>query len=267
MSDITTKNDLLAVFRKLGIERDMDVMVHSSMKSLGFVVNGALDVIDALLETVGRDGTILMPSHTGQLTDPAGWKNPPVPADKIEAVRLSMKPFDPKTTPIRNRGVIPGTFLTYDGIRRSIHPLNSVIARGPRAEYFTAVHELHGSEGMQSPIGRLYENNGHVLLIGVTLARCTAIHLAEFIADVPYLKKNSMKVLVKGKEGKNNFVHLERYPGDSEYFDKVRHDLAGKSIFKEADFRVGRITFFPIKPVVDFVVKRLKEDADYLIKP
>lgn len=264
--NITTKDDLIEVFGKLGLKRGMDVMVHSSMKSLGFVVNGALDVIDSLLEVLGEEGTLLMPSHTGQLTDPAEWKRPPIPTEFVETVRRCMKPFDIKTTPIRNRGVIPQVFLTYPGVCRSQHPLNSVIAKGRQAAYFTQTHPFHASEGMESPIGRMYERGGYVLLIGVTLARCTAVHLAEFIADVPYLKKNSLKVLVKAKNGDNEFVPLERYPGDSENFDKVRCDIYDEGIFKDLDFQCGKIIFFPIKPVVDFVVKRLKEDEKYLLK-
>ena len=265
--NITTKDDLIEVFGKLGLKKGMAVMVHSSMKSLGFVVNGAIDVIDALLEIIGNEGTLLMPSHTGQLTDPAGWKNPPVPSDYVETVKRYMNPFDPKTTPIRNRGVIPQVFLTYPGVYRSHHPLNAVIAKGRQAAYFTQKHPLHSSENMESPIGRLYEQGGYVILIGVTLARCTAMHLAEFTADVPYLKKSSLKVLVRGKGGNNEFVRLERYPGDSEYFDKVRRDIRCKDMFKDIDFRFGKLIFLPIQPVVDFVVERLKEDEDYLLKP
>lgn len=266
-SNITTKDDLIGVFSNLGLRRGTEVIVHSSMRSLGYVVNGALDVIDALLKLIGEEGTLLMPSHTGQLTDPAEWKNPAIPSEYIEIVRRSMRAFDPKTTPIRNRGAIPQAFFTYPGVYRSPHPLNSVIAKGARAEYFTRLHGLHDSEGMESPIGRLYARQGHVLLIGVTLTRCTAIHLAEFIADVPYLKKSSLKVLVRNEDGANKFVRLERYPGDSENFDKVRRDLKGMEIFKEVDFRCGSLIFFPIKPVVDFVVKCLKEDENHLIKP
>ena len=245
----------------------MDVMVHSSLRSLGFVVNGALDVIDSLLAIIGEEGTLLMPSHTGQLTDPAGWKNPHISSEYVETVRCCMRPFDSKTTPIRNRGVIPQTFLTYPDVCRSHHPLNSVTGKGRQAVYYTQTHPLHASEGLESPIGKLYERNGYVLLIGVTLARCTAIHLAEFIADVAYLKKNSLKVLWRGKDGCNEFVRLERYPGDSECFDKVRRDIQNKDIFKEIEFGCGKLIFFPIKPVVNFVVERLKENEEYLLKP
>ena len=76
---VTAKEDLLQLFCQLGLNITDDVMVHSSMRSLGYVVNGAVDVIDALITVVGLDeGTILMPAHTGQLSDPSGWSSPPL---------------------------------------------------------------------------------------------------------------------------------------------------------------------------------------------
>ncbi len=263
--NITTKDSLIKVFNRLGMTKGMDVMLHSSMKSLGYVVNGPLDVIDALLESVGDAGTVLMPAHTGQLTDPIGWKSPAIPAEFIETFRNSMKPFDAKTTPIRNRGIIPETFLTYPGVYRSNHPLNSVSAKGSRAQYYTQEHPLHASEGIDSPTGKLYLNNGYIILLGVTLYNCTAIHLAEYLADVPYLKQNPLKVLIKNSKGSNEFVRLERYSWCPYYnLEKVGHDLTTEGIFKEEDFQLGRLSFFPLKPVVDFVVDKLKKDENYL---
>lgn len=244
----------------------MDVMVHSSMRSLGYVVNGALDVIDALRDGVGPEGTILMPSHTGQLTDPAGWTNPPLAVEDVETVRQWMRPLDRKT-PIRNRGVIPQAFLGYEDVVRSEHPLNSVIAQGPRAREFTSSHPLHQSEGIESPIGSLYAAGGHVLLIGVSLTGCTAIHLAEFIADVPYLAENQLRVLVSGEDGSRQFVRLSRYPNNSDAFDKIRDDYLPNSTYREAKFREGTLTFFELRPLVDFVVGRLRNNPSYLQLP
>jgi len=264
---ITTKADLIDVFRAIGLSSGQDVMVHAAMSCLGYVVNGALDVIDALIETIGLDGTLLMPAHTGQLTDPAGWTNPPIPQEHIETVRHNMRPFDRQTTPIRNRGVIPQTLLTYSGVKRSSHPLNSVIARGARASYFTAIHNFSESEGWSSPIGKLYTIDGFILLIGVSLNSCTAIHLAEFIADVPYLKETRLKVLVHGQDNSKAFVPLERYPSSSEHFIKLRSEPSLGHFFKEVDFRFGKMLFFPLRPIIDFTVAQLSENPYYLITP
>lgn len=265
INGICTKNDLILDFKGIGLSKGMNLMVHSSLRSLGYVVNGANDVIDALLEIVGEEGILMMPSHTGDKTDPADWKNPPVPAEWVPIIRDSMKPFDPKTTPIRGRGNIPDTLLLYDGVFRSSHPIESVIAKGKRAKEFVESHPLNQSEGIESPIGKLYQNDGYVLLIGVDLSSNTSLHLAEYIVDVPYLKTANVKALVT--EGKNRqFVRLERYPESSKGFINIEKDLLQNNLIKISMINKAEIKFMKLKPVIDFVVERLLDDQNYLIK-
>jgi aminoglycoside N3'-acetyltransferase len=53
------------------------VVVHAGLEKLGYVVNGALDVIDAIFSLIGRQGTLLVPANSN-LTDPEQWQKPPV---------------------------------------------------------------------------------------------------------------------------------------------------------------------------------------------
>ena len=260
---VRTKTDLIEIFGKLGVSSGTHVMVHSSMKSLGYVVNGALDVIDSLIELVGKKGTILMPSHSGQLTDPMNWKVGNFSESEKDIIRQSMQPFDPKLTQIRNRGEIPRVFLTYPKVHRSFHPISSVAAKGKLARYLTSIHDLNESEGENSPVGRLYDLDGHILLIGVDLSSCSAIHLAEYKADVHYLANSKMRVLVKNTIGKPEFVDLMRYPGDSSRFIRVRSEL-GEDIFRTIKLNTCTITFFKIRPVIDYVFSKLLQNPNYL---
>ena len=265
LNHITTKNDIINLFQKLGIKKGANVFVHSSLSSLGYVVNGALDVIDALIQIIDpKSGTILMPAHSGQLTDPINWKAPAIKKELIDIVKINMKPFNKKVTPIRERGVIPESFLRYPNIERSNHPLNSVIAMGRLAKYFTQIHDLHAPEGLDSPIGRLYKKEGNILLVGVGLSRCTAIHLAEYLVDVSYLYESELKVLTTNN-GKNTFTKIKRYPNGSEHFDKLMPDLKKQKLVKSLKYRNTVLFYFNIKPVVDFAVTKLMNDKNYLI--
>ena len=264
---ITTKENLLNLFQDLGLKPSDDVMVHSSMRSLGYVVNGPVDVIDALITTLDlNEGTILMPSSTSQLTDPSAWSNPPLKnKEHILIVREKMNPFDLNLTPVRNRGIISQIFLSYAGIKRSNHPLNSVSALGKQASYYTSSHNFDEPEGLDSPIGRLYKNNGKVVGIGVPISTFTSIHLAEYIADLDYLYTDNPSVLIKQENGKNLFKKIKKYPVDSQRFSNALPILRKKKLITEIYYNGNLMISLSIKPAIDCIVDILKKSPEFLI--
>lgn len=177
---LETIRSLAAHLRALGVEPGMTLMVHSSLSSLGFVVGGAAAVILALEHVLGDTGTLAMPAHVYDLTDPAAWLDPIVPEAWHEAVRAAMPVFQPDLMPCREMGAIAETFRKQDGTLRSYHPFVSWSARGPHAARITANHHLSMSQGEGSPLARLYDLGAHVLLLGVGWNRNTTFHLAEY---------------------------------------------------------------------------------------
>ena len=73
---LVTRTSLVRDLRALGVAYGDKLLVHSSLASLGFVVGGGRTVIDALLDAVGEDGTIMMPTYSGENSDPAEWRRP-----------------------------------------------------------------------------------------------------------------------------------------------------------------------------------------------
>jgi aminoglycoside 3-N-acetyltransferase len=182
---LVTPATIATDLNRLGVRSGMLLNVHGAMSKLGFVVGGAQAVVQGLLDTLGPEGTLMMPSHSSQLSDPANWRNPPAPETWWQQIRAEMPAYDPARTPTRTMGAIPELFRTFPGALRSAHPQVSHAALGPLAARITAEHPLECLFGDASPIGKLYALNGWVLLLGVGHGNNTVLHLAEDRADFP----------------------------------------------------------------------------------
>lgn len=171
-------NDLKA----LGILPEDNLLVHSSLSSLGWVVGGAQTLVDALLESV-KEGTLVMPTHTTGNTDPSNWSNPPVPDRWWASIRENMPAYDPLKTPTRGMGVVPELFRSYPRVTRSDHPVASFAAFGPLAESLTKAVPFQPEFGQGSLLDRLRNHNAKVLLLGVGHDSNTSLHLSEHLSD------------------------------------------------------------------------------------
>ena len=87
---LATVESLRDDFEALGIEKGMVLLVHSSLSALGWVCGGAVAVIIALQEVLGETGTLVMPTHSTDLSDPSQWENPPVPESWWQTIRETM---------------------------------------------------------------------------------------------------------------------------------------------------------------------------------
>lgn len=171
--------------RDLGLKPGMDVLLHSSLSSLGWVVGGPVTVIEAFLAVLTPDGTLMMPAHSSDNSDPADWSQPPVPEAWWPIIRETMPAYDPALTPTRGMGRIAELFRTWPGALRSAHPALSFAAKGRAAAFLTADHVLAHALGETSPLARLYDRDGWVCLLGVGHDSNTSLHLAEYRAQWP----------------------------------------------------------------------------------
>jgi aminoglycoside 3-N-acetyltransferase len=151
-----SRSGLVADLRALGVEKGMDLMVHSSLSAIGAVQGGADAVVDALLSAVGPRGTLLMPSFNHR----------------------AAQVFNPQTTPTTN-GAIPDCLWRRPEAVRSMHPTHAVAAIGPQAQAYCAEHLDVGIWDQRSPIGKLVHGGGYILALGTTHMTSTAYHVAE----------------------------------------------------------------------------------------
>jgi aminoglycoside 3-N-acetyltransferase len=196
-----TRTSLARDLAALGVAPGMVLLVHASLARIGWVVGGAGSVIRALMDAVGSDGTLVMPTFSGDLSYPAGWREPAVPEAWLDTVRDNLPEFDPARTPTRRMGAIPETFRTWPEVRRSHHPVMSLAAWGRHADDIVARHSHAWALGDATPMGRVYEHDGRILLLGVGHDRNSSLHLAETRAV--HGRRKIRRMLVAGPSGRD----------------------------------------------------------------
>jgi len=255
-----TVNSLHDDLRRLGVEPGMTLLVHSSLSSLGWVCGGPVAVILALEGVLGEQGTLIMPTFSTDLTDPRDWSNPPVPEAWKPTIREWLPPYDPAFTPTRGMGAIPETFRKQPGVLRSEHPHVSFAAWGRHAATITNYHSLDFGLGDQSPLARIYELNGYVLLLGIGHLNNTSLHLAEHRA-----KWNGRKETVNGAplvvNGERVWAPVRELDMNDEDFLKI-----GRAFERETGSAwIGSIAgaearLFPQRELVDYATAWMTEN-------
>ena len=256
-----TVTSLTEQLRACGLAEGQTVLVHLAMSKLGWIIGGAEAVILALLAAVGDSGTIMMTTNSSNNTAPYEGQPPPVPEAWWQTIRDHTPAYNPLTTPTRGMGVVPELFRTWPGAVRSAHPAFSLAALGPQAKYLVADHALTEDSGDRSPLGKLYELDGYVLLLGVDHENNTSLHLAEFRANFSgkgYLRTGSA-MLVNGRRQWVTYETLDTDPDDfgaiGDAFDKV-HNIAVQQI------NGAQVRFFRQRLVVDFAIEWMEQHRD-----
>ncbi|TPW30098.1 AAC(3) family N-acetyltransferase [Martelella alba] len=245
-----TRGSLGRELQRAGLEAASTVIVHTSLKALGWIAGGPVALIEALIDVVGDNGTIIMPAHSPQMTDPANWQHPAVPQAWHAVIEAEMPAFDPATTPSRGMGQTAELFRTWPGTLRSNHPMTSFAARGERAAALMRRHDLESPLGEGSPLAELYHEGAVVLLLGVGFDRCTMMHLAE---DHAFPRRPKMRqasaVTENGQRVWKRYSISENM--NSERFVAVGADLVADGTARRFAIGAGYGIIVPARAAVD----------------
>ena len=234
------KKELITAFRDIGIRKGMELEVHSSLSSFGYVEGGAETVVEALLECVGETGSIFMPAL--RLSPPMELSE----ADKRMGITVKIKVL-PADAPRTDMGIIADTFrqrtdvITGEGIIR------------------TSGWGLHAKEAAKGGLDYVIHHGGKALLLGVDIYKLTAMHYVE----------NSMP-----QEISNIFEPCEevrkKYPTEEWFIEAgeppikawytIQNMACEKGIIQEGYIGKCKYMFFDIWDVVSLYKKELENN-------
>ena len=222
---VVTQEQLEHDLRALGVTEGGLVMLHASVKAVGWIVGGPDTILHTLLGILTSQGTLMML---------ASWEDNPYdlerwPEAKRQAYHAACPAFDPATSRADHRelGILSEYLRTRPGAVRSRHPLSSYVAVGAHAEAFLKDHPYQYHHGPDSPLAKLCAQDGKVLLLGRLFDSVTLLHHAEHLAEVPgkRIDRYRMPVLQDGERVWLEFEEFDTTNGivdwREDYFEAI----------------------------------------------
>ncbi|MCW3792036.1 AAC(3) family N-acetyltransferase [Paenibacillus sp. LS1] len=251
---IQTRKSIVDDLRRIGISEGMTLIVHSSLKSIGKVVGGPVSIILALEEAVGENGNIVMPTQTEHLCEPAIHDGSGLTVEEIKIIKENMPIYYPDLTPTSYMGIIPEVFRKQNNVFRSSHPHMSFAAWGKEAEQITADHKLDYALSVTSPLGKVYELGGYILLLGAPTNSNTSLHLAEYRQQNTFVKPKvwGVKMLIEEHE---QWVTYNDINNESDDFDQI---------FDEFNMNTNIVTEGLVGEAVSYLIPH-REMVDYAV--
>ncbi len=218
VSSIITIEDAKTVLRNIGIQNGDVLEVHASMKSIGFILGGANALLDAILETIGFEGTLVMSAHSAENSEPAYFENPPVDVLLFNKIRDNTPSFKGKYDDLSGMGQLAIALQKRPSVYFSNHPQVSMMAHGKHAKWITQSHPLNDMFGLKSPIAKMVELKTKVILIGVEYNSCTGMHLGEYLSQKRPIIIQGSRMITGSKE---EWVKFLSHDFDSSDFNQV----------------------------------------------
>jgi aminoglycoside 3-N-acetyltransferase len=241
MPVITESAALIPILERMQVPHDGVLVVHSAIAALSRAGFRAEGMIEVLLDYMNA-GTVVMPTMTWRTVTP---QNPV---------------WDELDTP-SHTGVLSEVFRTRYAEARSIHPTHSVAARGSQAQRLLARHHLDDTPvSPNSPYGLMREKASYVLMIGVGLETCTAIHLPEetIAPDTYLLPLNAEEVYeCRDRHGRTHRMHARRHRRLNRDFPKFAPPLAAKGLLHEGEIAGCRYTLVGLNDLLGEVTSGL----------
>lgn len=244
--------ELAAHLRDAGIAAGTNVILHSSLRSVGPTVAGPETVLHAFLDTIGPTGNLLVPTFTYSLP---GWKHPP---------------FNVETLPART-GAIPEYIRHRPNAQRSFHPTHSVAVIGPDALSLTENHLDFTPLGEGSPYHRMWQAGATIVMLGTRQDTNSTLHLCEVMAKLPYVDVpfadniNYEIAWYETSDGKVEFTPIREVPGCSRGFRAVEPELIRRGVLRQVTIGNAVTQILDMRQLVETMIDVLRVDPTILL--
>jgi aminoglycoside 3-N-acetyltransferase len=241
---------LVPILEQCGVSQDATLVVHSAIGALSRQGFRAEAMCQVLLDHLSG-GNLLMPTMT--------WRT----------VTLDNPHWDEMTTP-SHTGVLTEVFRTRYAVARSIHPTHSVAGWGPAAPLLLSRHHVDPTPvSTNSPYGLMRDYNAYVLMIGVGLECCTAIHLPEEVVNVDlYVRPPDQTELYQCRDraGTVHLVRLRRHPRLDRDFPQFSRPLAEQGLLQTGHILGCPYTIVALRDLLRHVFAALIENPRATLK-
>ena len=228
-------------FLDLGVQPGGVLLVHTAFSKVKPIEGGPTGLISALRSALGAEGTLVMPSMSYD-------------DDHV---------FDKTQSHCAQLGVVADTFWRQPGVLRS-DSNHAFAAVGPHAERILAPHPIDVPHGLDSPVGRVYELDGQVLLLGVDHTSNTTIHLCENMAGVRYRRDKYLTVLEDGKPTRIEYGEIDHC---CQNFSLVDGWLDERGLQKRGKVGHADARLIRSRILVDVVTGRLAKNETTFLHP
>jgi aminoglycoside 3-N-acetyltransferase len=263
-----TRSELERDLRSLGMQASGIVMLHTRMSAIGWVVGGSQTVVEALLGILGPGGTLM--AYAGWEDDP--WHLAEWPPAWQQAYRTELPPFDPELAEADHAmGRLPERIRTWPGAKASTGHAMRMVAIGAQAEWLTRGQPWDHPAGPGSPLAKLVEAEGQVLMLGAPLDTLTLLHHAEALVDAP--GKRMVTYAIPVREGdrvkwrevqdhdtssRGTFPYEQVTPNGADAFEVIGQLALAGGAGTSGKIGDADSHLFQARPLVDFAISWLQ---------
>jgi len=240
MNTIPT-DTLIQQLLNLGVQPGGVLLVHTSFSKVKPIEGGPTGLISALHTAIGVHGTLVLPSMSYD-------------DDHV---------FDKTQSHCVQLGITADIFWRLPGVQRSDNN-HAFAAIGPYAERITSLHPFDIPHGINSPVGRVYELDGQVLLLGVDHTANTTIHLGESLAGVRYRRPKYLTILKDGKPARFDYGEIDHC---CQNFSLVDGWLDERGLQKRGQVGYADARLIRSQDIVEVVTERLRQNETTFLHP